>query len=216
MSKQFVAVLIAILVGLGGIFWLTGGKESGSSNTGSTNSSALSNHVTGENKKKVTLVEYGDFQCPACASYYPLLKEVKEKYKEDIQFQFRNFPLQQIHQNARASSRAAEAASKQGKFWEMHDALYEGQKSWETVSDPVSVFEGYASQIGLDVEKFKVDYASKEANDTINADVAEGEKIGVNSTPSFFLQGKKLEEAPRDVEGFSKLIDEAIAATQKN
>lgn len=211
MSKQFVAVLVAVIVGLGGIFWFTKDK-SPSTPSSNASGSSLSNHVIGNNAKGVTLVEYGDFQCPACGAYYPLVKQVKEKYKSEIQFQFRNFPLQQIHKNARAGARAAEAADKQGKFWEMHDLLYEGQKSWENTADPQSLFEGYATQLGLNADKFKQDYASSAANDTINADLAEGEKLGVNSTPSFFLNGKKLEEAPRDVEGFSKLIDEALAA----
>ncbi len=215
MSKQFVAVLAAIIIALGGIFWFTRDTSSPStSNNGSSKSSKLSNHVEGANTKKVTLVEYGDYQCPACGAYYPVVKQVVEKYKNDIQFQFRNFPLQQIHQNARAGARAAEAADKQGKFWEMHDLLYEGQKTWESTSDPTKTFEGYAVQLNLDLEKFKQDYQSSEVNDIINADVAEGQRLEVNSTPTFFLQGKKIEDSPRDLDGFSKLIDQAIKDAQ--
>ncbi len=213
MSKQFVAVLVAILIGLGGLFWFT--KDKSNTSAGGSGTTKTSNHLYGDNKKGVTLVEYGDFQCPACGSYYPVVKQVKEKYKADIHFQFRNYPLQQIHQNARASSRAAEAAAKQGKFWEMHDLLYENQKSWETVSDPQSIFEGYASQLGLDAAQFKKDYASGDVNDIINADLAAGEQLDVAATPTFILQGKKIEDSPQDLEGFSKLIDEAIAAKKQ-
>lgn len=214
MSKQFVAVLIAVILGLGGIFWFT--KDKSSAPSSSTSSNTLSNHVEGENKKGVTLTEYGDFQCPACGAYSPIVKQVVEKYKNDIQFQFRSFPLQQIHKNSRAAHRTAEAADKQGKFWEMHDQLYEGQKTWEGLSDPVPVFEGYATQLGLNLDRFKQDYASGAVNDVINADYAEGQKLGIDSTPTFFLQGKKIEETPRDVAGFDKLIDEAIKAAAKN
>lgn len=215
MSKQFIAVLAAIIIGLGGIFWFTRDKPTSTSNKGSgSSSSKLSNHIQGANTKKVTLVEYGDYQCPACGAYYPIVKQVVEKYKNEIAFQFRNFPLQQIHQNARAGARAAEAADKQGKFWEMHDLLYEGQKSWESVSNPASTFEGYAQQLNLNLEKFKQDYQSSEINDIINADVAEGQRLEVNATPTFFLQGKKIEDSPRDVAGFSKLIDQAIKDAQ--
>lgn len=170
----------------------------------------------GANSKGVVLVEYGDFQCPACGAYFPIVKEVVEKYKNDIQFQFRNFPLQQIHPNARAAARTAEAAGKQNKYWEMHDLLYEQQKTWEQSTAVNTIFEGYAKQLGLDVAKFKTDFASSAVNETINADLAEGQRLGVNSTPTFFLQGKKIEDSPRDVEGFSKLIDQAIKDASAN
>lgn len=163
----------------------------------------------GGNAKKVNLTEYGDYQCPACGQYYPLVKQLVEQYKNDIQFQFRNFPLRQIHPNAQASSRAAEAAAKQGKFWEMHDLLYEQQNSWKDSSSANVVFEGYASQLGLNVAKFKTDFASAAVNETIAADYAEGTKLGVNSTPSFFVQGKKITN-PQTLDEFKKIIDEAI------
>ena len=213
MDKRFAAILVACIVALGGVFWFTRDKSNPGSSGGNT--SYLSNHTTGKNAKNVTLVEYGDFQCPACGAYHPIIKQVIEKYKNDISFQFRNFPLSQIHQNARAAARAAEAADKQGKYWEMHNLLYEQQKSWESVSDPNTVFEQYAVQLGLDQTKFKQDYASSSVNETINADYAEGQKLNIDGTPSFFLQGKKLSPAPQDEAGFSKLIDEAIKSATK-
>ncbi len=209
MSKRFIAILLVCVLGLVGIYLATSKKDSGTgSNSGNT--SKLSNHVMGDNAKKVVLVEYGDYQCPACGSYFPIVKQVVEKYKADIQFQFRNFPLSQIHQNARASSRAAEAASMQGKFWEMHDLLYEQQKSWESSTNVVPIFESYAMQLGLDMAKFKTDYAGTEVNDITNADYEAGVKLGVNSTPTFFLQGKKIEKNPQTLDDFNKLIEEAI------
>ena len=107
--------MFVCVLGLIGIFALTSKKDDGSTSKGGNNGAALSNNVIGANKMGVTLVEYGDFQCPACGGYHPIVKELVEKYKDDIQFQFRNFPLQQIHQNARAAARTAEAAGKQGK-----------------------------------------------------------------------------------------------------
>ncbi len=203
-----IAIVVSILA-LFGIYALTSDKDGKKADSGSSNTSSLSNNVTGDNSKKVSLVEYGDFQCPACGKYHPLVKQVVEKYSKDIQFQFRNYPLQQIHPNARAGSRAAEAAAKQGKYWEMHDKLYESQASWSSSSTATTIFEGYAQEIGLDLAKYKTDFASDAVNSTINADFAEGTKLGVNSTPTFFLQGKKIVN-PQDLDGFSKLIDEAI------
>lgn len=206
MNKRFLSIVAAIIITVVGFLWLT----KPSSDTAS--SSAVSNHTFGEGSKNVTLIEYGDFQCPACAQYYPALKEVKEKYKADITFQFRNFPLDSIHQNARASARAAEAANIQGKFWEMHDMLYENQNSWANVNDPLSFFETFAMQIGIkDVEKFRTDYKSGVVNDIINADVREAQKIGSTSTPTFVLEGAKIDNPDPTIEAFSKLIDEAIA-----
>ncbi len=217
MDRRFASILILCVVGLGAVFWFTKDKsnQTGSgSNGGQT--VAPSNHVTGQNAKKVTLVEYGDYQCPACGGYHPLIKALVQKYQADIQFQFRNFPLT-IHQNARAAARAAEAADKQGKFWEMHDLLYEQQKSWESSNNVIGIFESYASQLGLNVDTFKKDYASDSINALINADYNEGTKIDIKGTPTFILQGKKIndKDLPRDLPGFEKLIDEAIASANK-
>lgn len=217
MSKRFLAIVVASLVVLFGIFTLTSKKDSSTdtSNSGTSNSSLLSNHVTGKNQKKVTLVEYGDYQCPACGQYYPLVKQLTETYSNDIQFQFRNFPLQNIHPNARAASRAAEAAGKQNKYWEMHDLLYQQQDSWKDSSNVAVNFEGYASQLNLNMTKYKADFASDEVNKIINADYAEGTRLGVEGTPTFFLQGKKIQN-PQTLDAFKKLIDQAIKDASKN
>lgn len=216
MSKQFVAIVIACLIALFGIFAITSKKDSSpNTNTNGSSTSKLSNNVFGQNAKKVTLVEYGDFQCPACGQYHPLVKQLIEEYKTDIQFQFRNFPLQAIHPNARAASRAAEAAAKQGKYWEMHDQLYEQQDSWKDSSSVRTVFEGYASQLGLKLDQFKTDFASEAVNETINADYQEGQKLGVSGTPTFFLQGKKIDKNPQTLDEFKKLIDQAIKDASK-
>ncbi len=213
MNKQFVAIVVVVLVGLFGIFYFN--KDSANapaSGDDSSNSQTTgSNHTLGKNTKNVTLVEYGDFQCPACAAYEPVVQEIREKYQEEISFQFRHFPLQQIHPNARAASRAAEAAGLQDKFWEMHDLLYEQQQVWSSSTTVNSIFEGYAQQLDLDIEQYKQDFASESVNDVINADFSQGTQDGVNSTPSFVLQGELINDPPQDIEGFSELIDKAIA-----
>ena len=208
MSKRFLVVLLVCVLGLVGVYAATAKKDPAPAS--SSGNSKLSNHVYGENAKKVTLVEYGDFQCPACGAFFPLIQELKQKYGKDIQFQFRHYPLSQIHQNARSSSRAAEAASRQGKFWEMHDLLYEQQQTWQSSTSAPAIFETFAGQIGLNLAKYKTDFASTSVNETINADYAEGTRLGVTSTPTFFLQGKKITDNPRTIEDFSKLIDQAI------
>ena len=210
MNKRVIGVILAIVVGVAGFLWLT--KPSDTTNN---SSAAASSHTEGTGSTGVVLVEYGDFQCPACGAYYPVVKQVVEAYKDRITFQFRNYPLESLHQNARAAARAAEAANIQGKFWEMHDALYEGQQSWQSLGDPLTVFKTYAKTIGVaDMTKFETDYKSSAVNDIINADLKEGQKFSITGTPTFVLDGKKIDN-PRDEAAFNKVIDEAIAAKTK-
>jgi protein-disulfide isomerase len=159
-------------------------------------------------QEKVTLVEFGDFQCPACGSYHPVVKQVEEAFPDNLTFVFRNFPLSQ-HKNALPSAYAAEAAGKQGKYWEMYDKLYSNQSEWSSESNPEKIFEDYAKGIGLDINKFKTDSSSKEVKDKVQADYQDGITIGVNSTPSFYLQGIKL-DSPRSVDEFKSVVKSAI------
>lgn len=217
MTKQLFAVIIVITLILVGVFTLT--KEKGSESESGKSTASASEHVEGAGNKGVTLIEYGDFECPACKAYYPIIKQIKQTYKDDIKFQFRHFPLVQSHPNAMAAHRAAEAAGKQGKFFEMHDLLYENQDSWKaqtgTSSSAASTqFETFAQQLGLDMVKYKSDVASESTNNIINADRREGNAIGANSTPTFVINGKKLEKLPQTLDEFKKLIDEAIKTAE--
>jgi protein-disulfide isomerase len=145
------------------------------------------------------------------------VKQVVAKYGDKITFQFRNLPLIQAHQNALAGARAAEAASNQGKFWEMHDLLYENQATWSESSNPQSYFDQYAKQLGLDVAKFDTDAASPHTNDVINADIAAFDKTGnEKSTPAFFVDGKLVNPQTISADALSKFVDQAIAAKKKS
>lgn len=210
MSKQFWGVIIAIIVIFVGIFMFTGNNDDKNSKSAKTGSAAVSNHTIGNGSTGVVLLEYGDFQCPYCAQYFEVLKQVQQKYNDQIKFQFKHFPITSAHQNAFAAARAAEAASKQGKFWEMYDQLYSNQTTWAAAGDPGSYFETYARLISLDGAQFKKDYASAAVNNTINADMAAANELGVTGTPTFYLDGKKI-EVTQSVDDFSKQIDAAIA-----
>lgn len=212
MSNRFAIIIIVLIALFCGVFVVSKKKADAPTNNSTANSAKVSSHTLGDNTKKVTLVEYGDFQCPACTAYHPIIKQVVDKYKADISFQFVNYPLVQIHPNAMAAHRAAEAAAQQNKYWEMHDLLYEQHDSWANASGASAIFEGYASQLGLNVSKFKSDASSSNTNDIIQADLKKGQGLGVSATPTFYLNGKKLDEPPRDVDGFSKLLDDAIKA----
>jgi protein-disulfide isomerase len=206
MDKRFWAILGVIAVIVVGAIWITNNKKAAAP---SSNASAT-NHVEGKNATGIKLVEYGDYECPYCGAYYPIVKQVVAEYANQITFQFRNLPLTQLHPNAFAGARAAEAASLQGKFWQMHDMLYENQDSWVNSSSPSSIFNSYAQQLGLNVTKFKSDYASDEVNNLINADVDAFNKTGAQeATPTFFLDGKQVQPT-ETVASFEQIINNAI------
>ncbi len=213
MKSRFSLILIACAVLFFGILFVT--KKDAKSPSGGSNSSQPSNHVRGEGKSGVTLTEYGDFQCPACGAYYPVVEQVYEKYHDQITFQFRNFPLRQIHQHAMVAHRAAAAADKQGKFWDMYNMLYKNQDSWTNQSDPTTIFRGFAESLGLNMTQYDTDFKSEAVNDIINADIAEGQKLGISGTPTFVIDGKKIEN-PKDADAFNKIIEDAIKAKTQN
>jgi protein-disulfide isomerase len=223
MDKRFLAILGVIAAVFIGIFIVSqSGKDSGDKNGGG-NGQQATNHVKGVNAKNVTLLEYGDYQCPVCGLYEPTVEQVYAKYQKDIQFQFRNLPLVSLHPNAFAAARAAEAAGMQNKYWEMHDKLYQNQSAWSDSSNALSLFKKYAQEIGLDVNQFTSDYAKKEVNDAINADIAAFGKTGqAQATPTFFINGKYVansdltdEKGMPSVDKFAQKIEAAFGSSSQ-
>lgn len=212
MGSRFSLILIACVIIFGGILFVSK-KDAEAPNGGNGSTEQESNYTRGENKKNVTLVEFGDFQCPACGGYYPIVEEVVEQFKDDISFQFVNFPLTAIHPNAMLAHRSAVAASNQGKFWEMYNLLYQNQQVWTNLqgAQVANTFRSYAESLELDMDKFDADQKSETTNAIVNADIKKGKDLGVSGTPTFFLDGKKLEN-PKDAEAFKKVIEEAIKA----
>jgi protein-disulfide isomerase len=196
-DKRFLAILGAIVVIFIGIFAFSQHSNDKSS-SGSGSKSQATSHVMGENQKNINFMEYGDYECPVCFSYYQPVKQAVAQYSKDIQFQFRNLPLVQIHKNAFAAARAAEAAGLQNKYWEMHDKLYEtqdptGASGWVASSNPLNFFTTMAQQIGLNIDQFKKDYSSSKVNNAINADLDAFKQTGQEmATPTFFLNGRHI------------------------
>lgn len=168
-------------------------------------------HVRGAKDGKLTLIEFGDFQCPACGAYEPIVRQVLADNKDILKVSFRHFPLTQIHRNALLAAKASEAAAQQGKFWEMHDILYDKQEEWSGSPNARELFITYATTLRLDTKKFNTDLDSKAIEDKILAEFKEGVKLDVQGTPTFFLNGKKLENVG-DLASFNKAIKEAAAA----
>jgi protein-disulfide isomerase len=167
-------------------------------------------NIKGPETAKVTLVEFSDFQCPACKAYATVIDDLLAEFPNDLRVVYKFFPLKSIHFRAQASAQAAEAAGRQGKFFEMSRVLFENQEIWSRESGSES-FEKYASDLGLDLEKFKTDYNSDSVKDKINAQLKEGIDLNVNGTPTIYLNGKKISN-PNSFEQFKQLIEAEIRA----
>lgn len=214
MAGGFFVVIVAVTV-------FAGMSSSGTIAPGSgftatvTSAITAEDHTFGNKDAKVTVVEYGDFQCPACAAYESVMQQLKKEYGSEVLFVFRHFPLSQIHPNALISSQAAEAAGLQGKFWEMYDLLYQKQGEWSDVSTDTVVskyFAGYAQSLGLDVQKFSTDITSATVKQRVQTDVTSANAADVNHTPTFFVNLAQIKN-PNNLEEFKAIIDAALASS---
>jgi len=196
--KKNTLVVLALVATFGlGIFLMTLSPDSKQINPDIKGERILArpySHLTGGVSAKAALVEFGDYQCPFCAQVSPFVKGIVSKYKDnqDFSFAYRHFPLPQ-HTSAVDAALAVEAAGAQGKFWEMNNLLYERQNDWSGAINAKSYFIRYASELDLDVERFESDMADQRHLDNVTQDKKDGEALGVNSTPTFFLNGQRLE-----------------------
>jgi protein-disulfide isomerase len=161
-------------------------------------------HIRGNPEGAVTLVEYGDFQCPYCGKAHPIITELLSRMGDDIRFVFRNFPLTQLHPDAQMAAEAAEAAAAQGKFWEMHDALYENQQALDQQS-----LIGYAADLDLNLPQFQMELAEHTHQPRVKEDFSSGVRSGVNGTPTFFINGRR-HDGPWDLESLIAAVEEEM------
>jgi len=217
-KTPFIIILLVLAAAIGGAWYMkktaTTSGPAGVANNGKTATAQNSTappasagvngaeppHTIGPANAPVHLEEFGDFECPPCGLLHPILEQMHTEFGDRLQITFREFPLVPTHQHAMAAASAAEAAALQGKFWEMHDLLYENQKAWHEVFDVRPIFEGYAKQIGLDVERYKRDVNSEVVAQRILQDGKRGHYLGVKGTPSVFLNGREVpfESLPAD------------------
>lgn len=188
-----IILIITALLLFGGIFLFSRSQSSSQSVKGTAvlQIDYTKGQKIGSSSAKVNLVEFSDFECPACKSVEPIIKQVLERFPNDLQFIYRHFPLPQ-HKNARAAAVLAEQAGEEGKFWQMHDLIFETQEKWSNLNDPMEFFLDLAEQLNLDRDQVKNALSEKIFDDFINQDIVDGQNLGVNSTPTFFLNGKKL------------------------
>jgi protein-disulfide isomerase len=166
-------------------------------------------HIRGNPDAPVTLEEYGDFQCPPCGSFAVFLGQLEKEYDSRLRVVFRNFPLK-AHEHAREAALAAEAAGLQGRFWEMHDVLYREQDAWSKAPNARELFESYAGTIGLDLDKFKKDMDSEQTNARVEADRQRGDSLGIQTTPTMFINNQPVDAKDRNPEGIRAEINAAL------
>lgn len=167
-----------------------------------------SDWVKGNSQAKVVIMEYSDFQCPACKFYHSLVKQLTDEYKDKVAFVYRHFPLGQ-HKNSKASAYAAEAAGLQGKFWEMSDLLFDNQEDWSEKSEAPEIFKTYAKKLELNLDRYNEDIQSSSVKEKVDKDRLGGESIGVNATPTFYLNGVKLKNIG-SYNDFKKTVEEKL------
>lgn len=166
-------------------------------------------------KPTITITEFSDYQCPACAYFNPIVKKLKDKYGNQIELKLRFYPLNS-HQFAALAARAAQAAKNQGKFLEMHNMLYQNQKRWSQSVNPIPIFKGYAKKLNMDMEQFNSDLNDAETQRIVMNQKQEGMDMGVNSTPTFFIDGKKLTQLPKTYKEFKKVVQQHLDEKAKN
>ena len=214
--KVSLALVGAFILVVGGFLVLNGGddddtsKERQSSSLGDEGAVRDGGRVIGqEGTSDVVFVEFLDFECEACGAAYPVIEQLREDYEGQVTFVARYFPIPS-HFNAERAARAVESAALQGKFEEMYQMMYETQSDWAEQQTPHDdLFRGYAEDLGLDMDKYDADYASDEVAETVQQDAEDGVSMGVEGTPTFFLNGEKFE--PRTVEEFTEALDQALA-----
>jgi len=163
-------------------------------------------HIRGPENASLTLVEFGDYQCPSCGAYHPLVKEILNRYPQKLRLEFHHFPLVSIHPNSMLASKAAEAAGEQGRYWEMHDALFEHQREWSDSPNAEPIFVALASQMGLDSNKFMQGLRSPQLQDRILRDVERGQDAKVDAVPTFFINGERA-HIKLSMEDFVQVIE---------
>lgn len=169
--------------------------------------------MLGSPNAAVTVEEFADYQCPACASTFPKIKEINSIYGSRIKFVFRNFPLE-MHPNAYDAAVAAESAGMQNKLWEMQNLLFTNQQKWGEAADARKIFKEYAQKIGLDAEKFENDTLGLAAKSRVDLDMARGRSLGINSTPTIFINGRQVAYEQMDVGLLQKTIDAELQKAQ--
>lgn len=205
----FIIIGVVLLAAIGAVAWyLSRSHDPGAVAPGQPGAQPA--HSEGSASAPVVLEEFGDFQCPPCGQMFSEVERIRQDYGDRVRFVFREYPLINAHPHALLAAHAAEAAGLQGKFWEMHRELFGDQQTWSRAQDPTPLFENYARRAGLDVDRFRRDLGSTETDARVVADRERAKSVGVESTPTFYVNGRKMSPAQTTSKGLREEIDRAL------
>jgi protein-disulfide isomerase len=187
-----IMILVGVAAGAAVYFSRTADKPAATASIPANVDIKGGGHSRGPENAQVTLIEFGDYQCPTCGYYHPFVKEILSRYPDKLRLEFHHFPIPSAHKNAVLAAMAAEAAGDQGHYWEMHDALYENQRLWAENPNAEQYMIVLASQLGLDVNKFMQGLRSPAIQDRILQDVARANQLQINETPTFLIGGQRV------------------------
>lgn len=194
-SVQIIAFVAFVVVAIAALYYGMNDNEANVNTTAERQGEPQTVHI----------LKYSDYQCPACKMYIPAQEQLEEEFGDLVEIEYRHFPLSG-HQFAELAARSAEAARNQGKFEEMHDLIFENQEEWSR-GGAGEHFGSYAEELGLDMEQFEEDLQSDEITRKIESQKAEGERRTVRSTPTFFVNGQKLQQNPQNYEQFKSIVE---------
>jgi protein-disulfide isomerase len=226
-----ILILVVLVIALGAFWYLTGARTDSTASSTVPGRTAQPSpaaspvrpgvpgaeppHALGPADAPATLEEFGDFECPPCGLVHPVLKTMEREFGQRLRVIFREFPLVPTHAHALNAARAAEAAGLQGKFWQMHDLIYENQKTWHESFDARPIFEGYATKIGLDLARYQRDLDSDVVEQRIFLDGKRANSLDVKGTPTVFLNGREVPFESLAPEKLRVLIASEIASSNK-
>ncbi len=192
--KPLVVIILAVAVAAGAAVYLSRQPDQPADTPGATTHADIKGggRIRGPENAPLTLVEFGDYQCPSCGAYHPLVKEILNRYPQQLRLEFHHFPLVTIHPNSMLASQAAEAAGEQGRYWEMHDAIFDHQREWADSPNAEPIFIALASGFGLDINKFMQALRSPQIQERILKDVERGNNAHVEAVPTFFINGEQV------------------------
>jgi len=205
--KPLSIIVVAILVAVGAAVYLSRQPDQ----VTETSAAPVLNtkgggHFRGPETAAITLVEFGDYQCPSCGAYHPVVKELLNRYPQQVRLAFHHYPLISVHPTAMAAALAVEAAGEQGRYWEMHDLVFEHQQEWSANPNPESQFLALASRIGLNANAFMQATRSPHLQDRILQDVVRAREANIDAVPTFFINGERI-HVPLSINAFVDVIE---------
>jgi protein-disulfide isomerase len=211
LMKPLVVIILAVGVAAGAAVFLSRNADTPAANASTPTHVEITGggHFRGPENARLTLVEFGDYQCPSCGAYHPFVKEIMSRYPDKLRLEFHHYPLISIHPNSMGAAMAAEAAGEQGHYWEMHDALFEHQQEWAGSANAEPLFVNIASHIGLDTNKFEQSLKSPALQERILKDVARAQDLKIQAVPTFFINGEQT-HIKLSMEDFVQVIDDHL------